>query len=106
MPRVYLLRSFLIMAVLVVADLADGESVLTENVLIFSLVVANMWLIGSLLGWLLAVIARRAPAVDTVMMKLVIPHLWTFELVRKSRARMEAIQAEERERLRRQGRLG
>ena len=72
-----------------------------ENVLVFSLVVANMWLIGSLLGWLLAVIARRAPAVDTVMMKLVVPHLWTFELVRKSRARMEAIKAEERERVRR-----
>jgi hypothetical protein len=72
-----------------------------ENVLVFSLVVANMWLIGSLLGWLLAVIARRAPAVDTVMMKLVVPHLWTFELVRKSKARMDAVTSEERERVRR-----
>ena len=61
---------------------------------------------GSLLGWVLAVMARRAPVVDTVMMKLVIPHVWTFELVRKSRARMQAIEAEERERLRHQGRLG
>ena len=106
MPRVYVFRSFLIMAVLAVADLADGESVFTEGVLVFSLVVANLWLTGSLLGWVLAVVARRAPVVDTVMMKLVIPHLWTFELVRKSRARMQAIEAEERDGLRHQGRLG
>src|SRR5688572_3400035 len=106
MPRVYVLRAFLLTAALTGADLADGESVFTEGALVFSLVVANLWLIGSLLGWALAVIARRAPAVDTVMMKLVIPHLWTFELVRKSRARMEAMQAEEGERLHRQGRLG
>ena len=38
-----------------------------------------------LLGWLLAVIARRAPVVDTVMLKLVIPHLWTFELCARAR---------------------
>jgi hypothetical protein len=94
------------MGVLFVADLADGESVFTESVLVFALVVANCWLAGSIIGWLLAVVGRRAPSVDTVMMRWVVPHLWTFELVRKSRARMEAIQAEERERLRHQGRLG
>ena len=105
MPRVYLFRSFLIMAVLAAADLADGESVLTEGVLVFSLVVANMWLIGSLLGWLLALVARRAPLVDTVMMRWVVPYAGTFELVRKSKARMDAVATERHEELLRQGRL-
>ena len=68
---------------------------------VWELVVANIWLIGSLLGWQLALMARPAPVVDTVMMKLVIPHLWTFDLVRKSKARMDAMAAAERERLRR-----
>jgi len=104
LPRVYLFRSFVIMVFLAVADLADGESVVTEGVLVFSLVVANFWLAGNIIGWLLARIARSAPVVDTVMMKLVIPHLWTFELVRKSKARMEAVEAEQRDQLRRQGR--
>jgi hypothetical protein len=57
------------MGVLAGADLADGESVFTEGMLILSLVVANCWLAGNLIGWSLAVIARRAPAVDTVMEK-------------------------------------
>jgi len=33
-------------------------------------------------------------------MKHVVPHLWTFELVRKSKARMDAVTSEERERVR------
>ena len=94
------------MAMLAATDLADGESVVTEGVLVFSLVVANMWLIGNIIGWVLALVARRAPVVDTVMMRWVVPHVCTFELVRKSRARMQAIEAGERDRLRHQGRLG
>jgi hypothetical protein len=105
LPRVYLIRSLVIMGILAGADLADGESVLTDDALVISLVAADMWLIGTLLGWLLARIARSAPVVDTVMMKLVIPHLWTFELVRKSKARMQAVELENRERVRREGRL-
>ena len=77
----------------------------TEGVLIFSLVVADCWLAGNILGWLLAVIARRAPAVDTVIMRWVVPHVCTFELVRKSKSRMEAVRAQHREESRRQGRL-
>jgi hypothetical protein len=41
-----------------VLAMADGKSLFTEGVLVFSLVMANMWLMGSMLGWLLAVIAR------------------------------------------------
>jgi hypothetical protein len=65
--------------------------VFTEGVLVSSLVVVNLWLIGSLIGWLLAVIAWRAPSLDSVMIRLVVSHLWTFVLVRKSRARPVAI---------------
>jgi hypothetical protein len=79
------------MAMLAATDLADGESVVIEGVLVFSLVVANCWLACNVIGWLLAVVARRAPAVDTVMMRWVVPHLCTFELVRKSRARNVAV---------------
>jgi hypothetical protein len=34
---------------------------MSEGVRVFSLVVANCWLAGNLIGWLLAVVARRAP---------------------------------------------
>ena len=34
------------------ADLADGESMLTEGAVVFSLLIANVWLAGNILGWL------------------------------------------------------
>jgi hypothetical protein len=51
LPRTYLFRSLVIMVVLLAADLADGESVFTEGALVLSLVVANCWLAGNIIGW-------------------------------------------------------
>ena len=100
MPRVYVFRSLVIMAVLVAADLADGESVFTEGALVLSLVVADCYLTGCLLGWVLARMARSAPVIDRVMMSWVVPLVGTFELVRKSKGRMDEAAAEEHERRR------
>ena len=91
------------MAALAVADLADGESLVIEGVLVSHSSRTARWPVTSSAGcWL---VSPGTPIVDTVMMRWVIPHMGTVEVVRKSKARMEAVATEYREELQRQGRL-
>jgi hypothetical protein len=92
--RTSVVRPFLIVVALTAADLADGATVLDRSALAWGLFIVDLFLLGCLFGWLLSRLARSAPVIDTVMMTWFVPYLGSFELVRKSRARLEAAEAE------------
>jgi hypothetical protein len=105
MSRTGIVRSFLIVAALTAADLADGATVLDQSTLTWGLFIVDLFVLGCLVGWLLSRLARQSPVIDTVMMTWFVPYFGSFEMVRKSRARLEAAEGEAEERLNRQSGL-